>query len=88
MSEMVERMARAICGSECTNMAACYTCSTAARRAIAAQDEPTEEMKSAGAAAFSEQLLPIGDRLGFDEEDAAIVWKAMNKAALGEGEAR
>lgn len=81
MSEMVERVARAIGNvlvkdshGECLLIATDEQCTEIARAAIEAMREPTEGMKQSGA-----MVMPDYDP---DVNDAAQCWEAMINEAL------
>lgn len=82
MSDMVEKVARAICAAIPFGVDQADA-AKAARAAIEAMREPTEEMKSA--AAYGPTSFSYGDENSFEylsNEDAGSCWKTMIDAAL------
>ena len=94
MSEMVERVARAICRSNCSPRMSrdhieCQVENAwdmwipEARAAIEAMREPTIKMASQGLKEW-QCATDTGD-LDTDAHDMELIWKAMIQASLGDG---
>ena len=75
MSEMVERVARAICLTQTQDERGWLAFLTEAQAAIAAMREPTAEMQVFGVEALIGHREPV-------EECSAPVWRAMIDEAL------
>ena len=78
MTDMVERVARAIYAAECWDTAAPGFYQHAARAAIEAMREPTLEMRHAGRRVKSSWLV---------EQEEVEIWQAMIDAAVEKSDA-
>jgi hypothetical protein len=95
MSEMIDRVARAMLAELGHDARVSTFWLRAARRAIEAMREPTGEMETAGRAAAGYYVFEghtyseyTQDPSTFQPEGAAVCYRAMIDAALQEGEGR